>query len=77
VRTTMTEHPKPADDPAAGRIDLELPGADRPDPQPDPPSDPQDDLPERLGRRIGEPDGGVASGEPDLLPNVETPDASM
>ena len=75
--------PKPADtpeqegpgaDPAEGRPDLGLPGADHPKPGPDR----DDDLPERLGERIEHgPTDGVASGEPDLLPNVEVPQETM
>ena len=74
MRSTAPEHTNPAQDPAEGRPDLDLPGADRPDP---PSNDPDADLAQRLGERIAEPDGGVASGEPDLLPNVEPPDAPM
>jgi hypothetical protein len=60
-------------DPAEGRPDLGIPGADRPDPTPNR----DDDLPERLGERIEKPGTGIASGEPDLLPNVEVPEATM
>jgi len=65
----------PNQDPTEGRPDLNLPGADRPEPAPDR----NDDLPERLGERIqdGPGAGGVATGEPDLLPNVEVPEAQM
>lgn len=60
--------------PAEGRPDLGLPGADVPDPGPDR----NDDLPERLGERIENgPGPGIAAGEPDLLPNVEVPEAQM
>ena len=60
--------------PAEGRPDLGLPGADVPDPTPDR----NDDLPERLGERIENgPGDGIAAGEPDLLPNVEVPEAQM
>ena len=60
----------PGDEPAEGRPEMELPGADRDDPSverpytpdprddrpndPEPPDDPNADLPERLGRRITE-----------------------
>ena len=61
-------------EPAEGRPDLGLPGADLPDPTPDR----NDDLPERLGERIANgPGEGIATGEPDLLPNVEVPESTM
>jgi hypothetical protein len=63
----------PTIDPAEGRPDMDLPGADRPEPQ----SDPQADLPQRLGERIERGPSGIASGEPDLLPDVEVPNAQM
>ncbi|HET9850940.1 MAG TPA: hypothetical protein VFP56_00375 [Candidatus Limnocylindrales bacterium] len=60
--------------PAEGRPDLGLPGADRPDVPPGP----QDDLPERLGQRIENgSSSGLATGEPDVLPDVEVPDETM
>ena len=53
---------------------MHLPGADRPNPAPDR----EDDLPERLGQRIQDgPGDGIATGEPDLLPNVEVPEGQM
>jgi hypothetical protein len=55
-----------------GRPDMDLPGAD-----PAPRLDPQDDLPERLGQRIEREPTGIATGEPDLLPDVELPDGQM
>lgn len=59
----------PADTPEQG-----APGTNHPQPAPDR----DDDLPERLGERIEDgPAGGVASGEPDLLPNVEVPEETM
>lgn len=64
----------PGVDPAEGRPDLGIPGADHPAPTPDR----NDDLPERLGKRIENGLGtGIATGEPDLLPNVEVPEATM
>ena len=61
-------------DPAEGRPDLGLPGADRQDV----PSGPQDDLPERLGQRIENgSSSGLAAGEPDVLPDVEVPEETM
>jgi hypothetical protein len=60
--------------PAEGRPDLGLPGADRPDVPPGP----QDDLPERLGQRIENgSSSGLATGEPDVLPDVEVPEETM
>lgn len=55
--------------------EMRFPGADRPAPPPDR----EDDLPERLGERIAEGPGGsgIATGESDLLPNVEIPESSM
>src|SRR5262245_36625502 len=52
-------------EPAEGRPDLGLPGADRPDELPGR----ENDLPERLGERISGDDRGVATGEPDLKPD--------
>ena len=61
-------------DPAEGRPDLGIPGADRQDV----PTGPQDDLPERLGQRIENgSSSGLASGEPDVLPDVEVPEETM
>ncbi|HXG25250.1 MAG TPA: hypothetical protein VNL94_00130 [Candidatus Binatia bacterium] len=64
--------------PAEGRPDLGSPGTDR-DVRDDLPVDRNDDLPERLGERIenGSSSRGVATGEPDVLPDVETPDETM
>ena len=59
--------------PAEGGPDMELPGADRPQPRPDT----NDDLPARLGERIERRPPGVAIGEADLLPDVEVPDEQM
>lgn len=71
-------------DPAEGRPDVGGPGADREAPR-DPelltqraPGAPEDEAPARLGERISDgPGGGIAAGEPDLLPNVEIPDSPM
>ena len=64
----------PGSDPAEGRPDLGIPGADHPDPPPDRNAK----LPERLGERIEHgPGTGIVTGEPDVLPNVEVPDATM
>jgi hypothetical protein len=61
-------------DPAEGRPDLGIPGADRPDALPGR----EDELPERLGERISGGTGqDVAAGEPDLKPDVEIPDETM
>jgi hypothetical protein len=62
-------------EPAEGRPDLELPGADRGRELPD---TPDADLPQRLGERIQDgPGPGIASGEPDLVPDVEVPEETM
>lgn len=58
---------------AEGRPDMDLPGADRPGPA----DDPATRQPERLAERIDGESGGIAAGEPDLLPNVEVPDSPM
>lgn len=59
--------------PAEGRPDLGIPGADRPDELPGR----EDELPERLGERISGGPQGVATGEPDLKPDVEVPEETM
>ena len=65
---------RPSNDPAEGRPDLGIPGADRPDAQPGR----EDELPEKLSERIyGGSGQGVATGEPDLKPDVEVPDETM
>jgi hypothetical protein len=64
---------RPGGDPAEGRPDLGIPGADVPEREPDR----EDELPERLSERIYGGDGGIASGEPDLKPDVEVPKESM
>jgi hypothetical protein len=64
----------PGGEPAEGRPDLGIPGADRQDV----PQDPQADLPERLGERIENgSSSGLAPGEPDVLPDVEVPESTM
>ena len=61
-------------DPAEGRPDLGIPGADRPDARPGR----EVELPERLSARIyGGPGQDRAAGEPDIKPDVEVPDATM
>jgi hypothetical protein len=86
----------PGRDPAEGRPDLDLPGADRAEPltdrrpedgrdpgatpRPDrnPPDAPDADLPQRLGEGVENgPRTGIATGEPDLVPDVEVPDETM
>ena len=63
----------PSEDPAEGAPKMEFPGADT-----ELPADRNDDLPQRLGERIESgPDRGIASGEPDLLPDVEPPELQM
>lgn len=75
---TSETQPNLEPDPAEGRPDMDLPGADHPDARPEVPETPDADLPERLGERIANgPGGGVASGEPDLLPDVDVPEETM
>ena len=72
-RDSKTEPPTTSD-PAEGRPDLGIHGADRPDAQPGR----EDELPERLSERIyGGGGQGIATGEPDLKPDVEIPDETM
>ena len=60
--------------PAEGRPDLGLPGADRQDVPPGR----EADLPERLGQRIENgSSSGLATGGPDVLPDVEVPEQTM
>lgn len=76
-RDTNAQASTPAD-PAEGRPDLGIPGADRPDDRLEVPPGPQDDLPERLSERIyGGAGQNVAAGEPDIKPDVETPNETM
>ncbi len=70
------DNPKtmPELDPAEGRPDMDLPGADRPEP----PGDQHPERPQRLGERIEDgPGGSIATGEPDLLPDVDVPEKTM
>ena len=74
MRTEPNDISGGSGDPAEGRPDLGIPGADRPEL---PPAR-EDSLPERLSERIyGGGAGGIASGEPDLKPDVEVPEATM
>jgi hypothetical protein len=90
MRQRSTEQPStdlptiPGDDPAEGPPAMDLPGADRPEPRPEPPNAPdapdapETERPERLGERIEHGLGaGIASGEPDLVPDVEVPEETM
>jgi hypothetical protein len=66
----------PGRDPAEGRPDMNVPGADRDDREP--PDAPNTELPERLGDRVENgPGPGIATGEPDLVPDVEVPEETM
>ena len=70
----MTAGTELGNDPAEGRPDLGIPGADRQGPM----GDRNDDLPERLGKRIENgSSSGIAPGEPDLVPDVEVPENTM
>ncbi len=63
----------PVEDPVEGGPRMEFPGADT-----ELPGDRSEDLPQRLGERTeSDPDRGIATGEPDLLPDVEPPDNPM
>jgi len=83
MRQPTTDTPRnPAPEPAEGRPDMDLPGADHAETRPDLPDLPADttdaDLPQRLGERIESgPGGGIASGKPDLLPDVDVPEETM
>jgi hypothetical protein len=74
-RDNITDNPGPEEvDPAEGRPDLGIPGAD----QQDVPQDRNADLPERLGQRIENgSSSGLATGGSDVLPDVEVPEATM
>lgn len=74
MRDDMSDIARSGSDPAEGRPDMGIPGADRQDVPPGP----EEDLPERLGERIY-PDGGqgVATGTPDVKPDVEVPESTM
>lgn len=63
----------PGREPAEGRPDLNLPGADR-EPEPE---NPASDLPQRLGDRIENGPGAGVAGEPDLVPDIEVPEETM
>ena len=64
----------PGGEPAEGRPDLGIPGADRDDR----PEGRQDNLREQLGERIENgSSSGIAPGEPDVLPDVEVPEETM
>ena len=75
MTTTQTDrNPQLGTDPAEGRPDMDLPGADRPAPDPDR----EEELPERLGARIEQkPNEGGAIDDPDLLPDVDPPQTAM
>jgi hypothetical protein len=79
MRQPTTDTPRnPDPEPAQRRLEMDLPGADHPDRRPDQPDAPDADLPQRLGERIASgPGGAVASGEPDLLPDVDVPEGTM
>ena len=72
----------PGREPAEGRADFNLPGADRSgagdEPNRTSPVGPDTEQPERLGEAIElGPGEGIARGEPDLVADVEPPDESM
>ncbi|HYK96240.1 MAG TPA: hypothetical protein VE011_10300 [Candidatus Dormibacteraeota bacterium] len=74
MRTAVSDPPERAPiEPAEGRPDMDLPGAAGPGAS----RDPDAELPQRLADRIDDEAGGIAPGEPDLLPDVEVPDGQM
>jgi hypothetical protein len=73
--TPSGERPTPGDQPAEGRPDMRLPGADTGS---EIPGGSGDDLPQRLGQRIENgSSSSIAMGGTDLLPDVEPPDTTM
>ena len=69
------ERPTPGDQPAEGRPDMRLPGADT---DSEIPGGSGDDLPQRLGQRIENgSSSSIAPGGTDLLPDVEPPETTM
>ena len=66
-------------DPVGERTPVDAPdpgGSPRPDREP--PDAPDAELPQRLGERVENgPGPGIATGEPDLMPNVEVPEETM
>lgn len=74
MNSDATTNARSPGDPAEGRPDLGIPGADRPDAQPGR----EDELPEKLSERIYGGEGqGLATGEPDIKPDVEVPEETM
>jgi hypothetical protein len=70
VHDLPDERPTPVPEPAEGTPDWRLPGADQ--------DGPTGDLPQRLGERIENgSSSAIATGEPDILPDVELPDTTM
>ena len=69
------ERPTPGNQPAEGRPDMRLPGAET---DSEIPGGSGDDLPQRLGQRIENgSSSSIAPGGTDLLPDVEPPDTTM
>jgi len=66
-------------DPAPERTPGDAPDpGEAPRPNREPPDAPDADLPQRLGERVENgPGTGIATGEPDLVPNVEVPEETM
>ena len=74
VTTRTNPNPQLGTDPAEGRPDMLLPGADHPAPAPDG----EQELPQRLGEQIdAKPAEGGAIDDPDLLPDVDVPEETM
>ena len=75
MRLPGADRPHPINERAPG--DTPDPGP-MPRPDTDPPDAPGANLPERLGDRVAHgPGPGIASGEPDLVPDVEVPEETM
>lgn len=69
------ERPTPGSDPAEGRPDARLPGADQGSGLP---GASDDELPQRLGERIENgSSSSMAPGGSDVLPDVEPPETTM
>jgi hypothetical protein len=68
------DHP----DPISERRPGDAPDPGEAPPEREPPDAPGAGLPERLGQRVEHgPGPGIATGEPDLVPDVEVPEETM
>jgi len=65
-------------EPISERLPGDAPAPGEMPPLREPPDSPGTDMPERLGERVQNgPGTGIATGEPDLMPNVEVPEETM